>query len=165
MNSDELSKELRRQRRANYVQSWLIFLLVVAGICYFSSQVNNLKQQVKLLSSTQAKPIDVINGSDGQDGIDGINGWDGDDGRNGKDVTPELIAAAVSQYLAENPPPPGPQGLTGEPGKDGTNGEDAVVFDVRLDTTTCTLQKKLSTDTFWLDVAQYNPLACLSGGL
>lgn len=82
--------------------------------------------------------VDGKDGKDGERGQNGVDGRDGDQGpqgepgRDGKDAepvtvaqivealraSPELIASAMSAYLAENPPASGKDGADGRDGKD-----------------------------------------------
>jgi len=86
---------------------------------------------------------DGRDGNDGKDGKDGKDGTDGSNGSDGRDVTPEQIAAAVSRYLAENPPPKGDKGDQGEPG---TNG---AVAEFRCNPDTAMQEYKYPDDSDW----------------
>lgn len=86
---------------------------------------------------------DGSDGAAGRDGTDGAPGEKGDpgergaDGRDGKDADPitqeqvetalransEMVMAAVTAWLAENPPPAGKDGKDGFDGRDGDRGE------------------------------------------
>lgn len=87
-----------------------------------------------------------INGRDGKDGRDGVNGANGSDGTNGingQNATAAQIAAAVSQYLRENPPPQGDKGDAGANGIDGESPE------IRCNPETRRLEYKKPSDEDW----------------
>lgn len=100
-----------------------------------SKSVQPLVERVAELEQTIADmptPKDGRDGVDGKDGAPGKDGVDGVAGMDGKDadpVTPEQIAAAVAQYMADNPPPAGKDGTDGKdgaPGEKGADGKDGV---------------------------------------
>jgi hypothetical protein len=160
MDLEELKKELARQRRANYIQSWIILGLFLVFCAFGSYQLRYLREQVHIaVSAAQVRPINGTRGAAGADGVNGINGQNGQGGQSGQNATSDQIAAAVSQYLADNPPAQGPQGAAGA---DGTNGKDGKTLQVQI-TAGCQLQQKYSTDSFWDTIAQL-PLPCVSLG-
>jgi hypothetical protein len=99
---------------------------------YVSRELAPLLERLAALESREAEP-----GPQGEKGDPGDPGERGMDGANGKDADPitremvldalkadpELMARAVAEYLAENPPP---AGKDGQDGKDGERGADGV---------------------------------------
>lgn len=97
-----------------------------------SRSVQPLVERMAELEQTIADipvPKDGRDGSDGKDGAPGKDGADGAPGMDGKDadpVTPEQIAGAVAQYMAENPPAAGKDGADGKDGAPGEKGADGA---------------------------------------
>lgn len=155
--------EYKRLRKLLIV-SWMLILAILVGITLWASY------HIRELKNTQPKPhtqtikqeininellnrIDVRDGIDGRDGADGVNGIDGTNGINGsngqdgRNVTADMVAAAVVQYFEENPVE-AVQGLQGDPGAPG------LVILVRENPLTKSLECKFGNDTTWLDITE-----------
>lgn len=158
MNSDD---EIRRLKRFIIV-SWTLLLTLFLGLVLWGSlEIRQFNETVRLTVSREPRIIQGLNGLNGLPGMNGqpgaqgnsgVNGNNGNNGQDGQSITPEEIAQAVSSYLQENPVPSvqGAMGTTGQDGKD---------LQIQLDTKSCELESKYSTDDDWSSLAQL-PIPC-----
>lgn len=141
-----------------FVKGSILFVIFLfcALLFWVSLELRQLKSQVALntsiIGSQPVQPIRVVNGRDGAPGLSiqgpvGLQGLQGTSGKDGQNATADQIAAAVAAYLASHP-------VVGLTGPKGDSGQDGKTLEIQLDTKSCLLEEKYSTDDFWQPIAQ-----------